>query len=194
MASREPAVLVANEECLAVYVQRAYPLRSLTSCSAIANQQNSPLLRLPSEIRNGFCDLIFETSSDDRHHRSVDHIDWDRLEFARVCRLLWAEYATAYFRSKILPFRAQLSFSTWKELAAYPTRITLQQRLAIRCVAWPINIYDGDASREMHKLSLMPGLKKVVLPDGSLDPFLKTNSRYMKQISGNAELEVVFEP
>jgi hypothetical protein len=108
--------------------------------------------------------------------------------------LIWAEYAQAYFRSKILPFRAQLSFSTWKELAAYPTRITLQQRCAIRCVAWPIDTNDEHGLGEMGKLVMLPGLKKVVFPDGSLDPYSRAFRTYLKRMSGNAKLEVVFEP
>jgi hypothetical protein len=76
-------------------------LTILTVLSAInSNQQQSPLLRLPAEIRNTIFSLAMNLDEPGRFHS--DHFVWeiplwDRLELSRSCRQVFAEPAQAYF-------------------------------------------------------------------------------------------------
>jgi hypothetical protein len=67
--------------------------------------QTSPLLRLPSEIRSPIFECTLDLNSDEIQHKN--HFTWDRLNLSRTCRQIFAETASRCLESKLLPLRVK---------------------------------------------------------------------------------------
>ncbi|KAF3034034.1 hypothetical protein E8E11_004605 [Didymella keratinophila] len=121
-----------------------------TADISLRNQLESPLLQIPSEVRNEICKLnvisTYENGPISFDSLSVIEIE-HRLPWTHVCKQLWTE-------TRMLPFAiCAFSFGTGRGYAAFIETTSAEQRDAVRTltfelmcecgeVTWATNILD----------------------------------------------------
>jgi hypothetical protein len=84
LSVKGPPSLTPNPCCLAMCVISNLFGTPLIKTSAQLNQQHSPILRLPAELRNKIYDYAMDTNTTEKLHH--DMLSWDRLHLPRICR------------------------------------------------------------------------------------------------------------
>jgi hypothetical protein len=163
------------------------------SYSAQLNQQNSPLLKAPAEIRNRIYELVLDVRSDrvfrppldkanyhcidynrkdnerddcDRcyyTHHHSEYLEWNHLDFSRTCRQIFAETAGNYFESKILPFATHVVAFSSQE--ANPAEVIARLNILQRAVIKRLFLFDSQAAWTRKTLFVeLPNLKHIMAP------------------------------
>ncbi|KAI4685519.1 uncharacterized protein J4E84_006247 [Alternaria hordeiaustralica] len=182
-----PPTLIANASCLEI---------------AQRNQRQSPLLRLPAEIRNKIFDLAQELSARSWKHDS--HFYWDRLELSRASRQIFAETAHAYFAIHIYPVARFIHREfDLSDLSKLRKRCTPLQLRLIRHIDIDWDAFQSEdpamglrepIEQNMRTLRIFPALETLIISEapyqvtGADDWYTK---EFRKQV-GNQDLEVVY--
>ncbi|KAF2831298.1 hypothetical protein CC86DRAFT_401839 [Ophiobolus disseminans] len=131
--------------------------------TALRNQTELPVLRLPPEIRNYIYDFALDLKSDQLHHDN--HHDWNRFNLSYMCRQLYAETAELYFTVKILPLiRGGASFATIREMVSTIEAFSSAQRNAITKVKLPAAATEGKSRAGVQcPFGALLSLKKLLI-------------------------------
>ena len=69
------------------------------------NQQNSPLLRLPTELRFMIYEFALDIGAAHVKLTHDDYPDWDRTNLCYASRQLWADVSRDYYDLKLIKLR-----------------------------------------------------------------------------------------
>jgi hypothetical protein len=125
------------------------------------NQVDSPLLRLPAELRNRIYDLALDPDS--KNVRHYDHYDWDRLNPSRTCRQIFTDTAAQHYNINILPLQEGLKFFTLAALRKTTPVLTPSQKEPVVKIRWKRETQCTTRTGSECPLDALPNLREVVL-------------------------------
>ncbi|KAH3948406.1 hypothetical protein HBI81_131640 [Parastagonospora nodorum] len=163
----------------------------------LRNQKDSPLLRLPAELRNHIYGYVFDCIIIHiRYDRGgqwpvYEQGSWDSLPFnadalvnsTAACRQVRAEAGHLFYEN------SELYFINWSVMVKILSGIKPRQRMMIKTIrletpAWPLY-------KNIRPLKHLGGLERV----NFAFPFRRLQLRNaLRKLSGKAELQVVFIP
>jgi hypothetical protein len=145
---------------------------------------------MPPEIRNMIYELIMESSGSHLLHADLN--SWDRLDFSRTCRQIFAETAPLYHGMKLLPLSkmTQILFDS-AVLICMLECLTPSQKRAIRqaAICW------CDWEEFRNEFKELRGLRMLTLLGAPVRMTRSARRRLaeIRECVGSEELEIAME-
>jgi hypothetical protein len=180
-----------------------YSIEADIDGSTLRNQKDSPLLRLPAELRNQiyaytFKNLKVRTATRFGPYPSYEpgyccvllpyHVS-ALLNSATACRQIHIETDLLFFKN------TELDFTVWSTMVKTLSRIEPRQRMAIKTIC--IGIYSRPIGRNICPIKHMDGLEHVHLecaPEWQNDERDRGFRRALRKLFDRADLQCVRRP
>ncbi|KAF2874942.1 hypothetical protein BDV95DRAFT_603723 [Massariosphaeria phaeospora] len=146
---------------------------------------------VPEDIRQSVKGAPVLTAATAKSSALTNSPHWDRLNLPRACRQIYAETASAYFETALLPFYTQVfSFDDPAELTRFLHVLVVKQAFLIRAIEIRADTFA--ARGEPVPWVRMANLRRVCVRKYlCITHWFMTNR--LRAQTHNAKLEVVFE-